>query len=79
MSKNPLASEYYQLGKRIQYYRNQKGLTQEELAEKVRTSVGHLAHIESGMKTPSLKMLFKIATALSIRVEDLFKFCQANM
>jgi len=60
------------LGKRIQRYRKQADLTQEELAEKVGISRAYMGYIEQGRNTPSLEILEKIAKKLKISLSDLF-------
>ncbi|MBU1085429.1 MAG: helix-turn-helix transcriptional regulator [Patescibacteria group bacterium] len=62
------------LAKYIQKMRKKGGLTQEELAEKVRKSVTWIGYIESGYRIPNLKLLYKISKALKIKVKDLFPF-----
>lgn len=60
--------KYVQLGLRIAYYRKMRGLTQEELAEKVNISAAFLSHVEAPNvnKTVSLGTLFAIAEALDV-------------
>ena len=48
-----------------------RGLTQEELAEKVNISTTHMSHIETGNTKLSLPVLVDIATALEVRTDDL--------
>ncbi len=52
------------LGGKIQRRRKELGYTQEELAEKINLSRTHMGHIEQNRKSPSLKVLGKIAKAL---------------
>lgn len=60
------------LGKKIQKLRKQKGLSQEELAEKLGFSRVYMGYIEQGRETPSLKLLMKLANKLGVKVEELF-------
>ncbi len=62
------------LGKKIQKLRKAKGLTQEEMAEKINISRTHMGHIEQGRKAPSLKVMNKMAKLLGVKVQDLFTF-----
>ena len=62
----------FKVGKRIQKLRKVRGYTQEELAEILGISRAHTGHIEQGIKTPSLKLLERIAKALKVKVADLF-------
>lgn len=59
------------LGKRIQKIRDTTNLTQEDLADKVGISRTHMGHIEQGRKTPSLKVLGKIAKVLKTKPGEL--------
>lgn len=60
------------LGKKIQKLRKSLDLTQEELAEKIYISRTHMGHIEQGRKSPSLKVMEKLARTLRVKVSDLF-------
>lgn len=60
----------------IGYYRKQKGLSQEQLAEAVGISRQHLASVEAPNmnRGVSLELLFNIATVLEIEPYLLLKF-----
>ncbi len=60
------------LGKKIQRIRGLHHLTQEELSEKLNISRTHLGHVEQGRKSPSMKLLEKIAKILKVKPQDLF-------
>ena len=64
---------YKQLGQRIKFLREQKYLTQEKLAEKASISLDYLGKIEVGINKPGLVSLLKLACALDITMEELFK------
>lgn len=68
-------SEYRQLGLRIAYYRKLRGLTQEQLAEKIDRTPAFIGHVEAPniKKAVSLDTLFQIATVLDVPV---YKFLQ---
>ena len=59
---------YRQLGLRIAYFRKLRGLTQEELAEKIDKSAAFIGHVEAPNvdKAISLDTLFDIAEALDV-------------
>lgn len=61
-------SEYRQLGLRIAYYRKLRGLTQEQLAEKVDRTPAFIGHVEAPniKKAVSLDTLFQIASVLDV-------------
>lgn len=48
----------------LKRYRHEKGLTQEQLSERIGISNSFLGMIETGRKRPNIDMLFRIATAL---------------
>jgi len=61
-----------EIGKQIQKYRKEKGLTQDELARKADLPYTTLAKIESGMvKNPTIMTLVKIAKILKVKIDDL--------
>lgn len=66
-------SEYMQLGLRIAYYRKLRGMTQEQLAEKIDRTPAFIGHVEAPniKKAVSLDTLFDIASVLNVPV---FKF-----
>ena len=61
------------LSKRIKKRRNELGITQEELAEKIGVSRVYVGYVEQGRNTPSLEILEKIAKALKIKLSELFE------
>ena len=69
-------SKYLQLGLKIAYYRKLKGLTQEQLAEKIERSPAFIGHIEAPniSKAISLDTLFDIASALDIQPHKFLVF-----
>lgn len=60
------------LGKKIQRVRNNTGMTQEQVAEKVGISRAYMGYIEQGRYSASLEVIEKIAKVLRIRMSDLF-------
>ena len=65
--------DYYKIGQKIRTLRKARGLSQEELAEKVDISVTHMSHIETGNTKLSLPVLVAIAKALDVRTDDLLQ------
>ena len=61
-------SEYLQLGLKIAYYRKLRGLTQEQLAERIDRTSAFIGHVEAPniSKAISLDTLFDIAYVLDI-------------
>ena len=60
------------LSNRLKEIRKQRGLTQEELAERVGVTRQSIISIEKGRYTPSVGLSLKIAHALKTTVETLF-------
>lgn len=69
-----MTEQDYRLGRKIQKIRKEKGLTQEQLAERVKVSTTFIGYVETGYRRPNLKMIYKIARALNIKVKDIFPF-----
>lgn len=61
------------LGNNIRELRIKSGWTQEKLAEKAGISVPFMTQIELARKSASLEVIEKIALALSVSYERLFK------
>ena len=59
------------IGKNIKFYRNKKGISQEELGNIVFVSSIHISYLETGSKIPSLELLILIANALDVSADDL--------
>jgi len=64
---------YQKLGERIENLRKEKGLTQEELAEKADLHRAYFWDIETG-RNVSIKTAYKIARALGVKLSELFDF-----
>ena len=56
----------------IEHARNDKGLTMEDLAERIRKSKRYVVAIERGERTPSLKTCYQIVRCLGISTDKLF-------
>ncbi len=61
------------VGKRIKMIRMRRGMTQEELAEKVDLSVTHMSVVERGKKGLKLETLVNIANALDVSPNELLQ------
>ena len=62
---------YPSIGKRIRQYRRERGMTQDELAEKTELSTNHLGAIERAEKNLTLANLINIANALDVTADML--------
>lgn len=63
--------DYYAIGQRIRKIRKARGLSQEELAEKIGISTTHMSHIETGNTKLSLPVFVDLATVLEVRTDEL--------
>jgi transcriptional regulator with XRE-family HTH domain len=61
------------IAQRVREYRNQLGLTVEQLAERSGISKGMLSKIENAQASPSLGTLVKLAAAISVPLTALFR------
>jgi putative transcriptional regulator len=59
---------------RIKEFRIKKGLTQEELAEKVGVRRETIVFLEQGKYNPSLGLAFKVAKELGVPITDIFSY-----
>lgn len=64
---------YKKLGERIEYLRKEKGLTQEELAEKAGLHRAYFWDIEKG-RNISIKTAYNIARGLGVKLASIFNF-----
>lgn len=70
-------SEKYRLiGKAISEYRQSRGITQKELADKIGVSLSYISKIEApnSKKSFSLEILLDIADELNVSIHDLLKY-----
>ncbi len=59
------------LGKNVQQYRKEAGLTQEQLGNATGLDRGYISGVERAVRNPSIKSLEKIAKVLKVKVSDL--------
>ena len=73
--QNKHAEKYRKIGKQIKYYRKEKNLTQQELANKINISKSYLSKIEAQncIKSFSVEVLMDIADALEVPVSMLLE------
>jgi transcriptional regulator with XRE-family HTH domain len=60
------------LASNMKLYRDQRGLSQEKLAEIADITTNYVALIEIGRRFPSLKVLEKLAKGLNVDTTELF-------
>jgi len=61
-----------ELGKLIKLARQQKGLTQEQMAETLSVTTSAISKWENGKNLPDSDMLLRLALALGLSIEDLY-------
>ncbi|HVJ48018.1 helix-turn-helix transcriptional regulator [Desulfitobacterium sp.] len=61
------------LGPRITYFREKRGLQQNEIAAIVGIKPKYLRDIENGVENPRIALLARLAVALGIPIEELYK------
>lgn len=61
------------IAENVKKYRLKQGLSQEELAHTVGVNQSMIAHIENGLKVPSLAVSLGLAQALNTTVDELCK------
>lgn len=61
-------------GKQVQGLREAKGLTQEQLADRIGRSVDTVSNIERGVNATRIEVAYLIAGELGVRLRDLFAF-----
>ena len=60
------------IGKKIKQMRNQKGLTQEELADRCELTKGYISQLENDLNSPSIATLTDILAALGSNLSEFF-------
>ena len=66
------------IGKKIRQLRIERGLSQEELSEKIDISPRHMCTIENGNSFPSIETFIKIAQILEIDINEFFNLTKIN-
>lgn len=61
----------YEIGARIRKYREDRGLSQKELAEKIGISNGRLSNWEQGINRPNADIIAVICKALDVSASEL--------
>jgi transcriptional regulator with XRE-family HTH domain len=69
-----VTKQNWKLARTIQKVRQERHITQEQLAERLNVSQSWLARIETAKEVPNLKRLQQIARALEVKVKDLIPF-----
>lgn len=64
----------HKLGLRVRCLRTRRGMTQENLAERINRSVDMVSKIETGATGPSFESLKRLSDALEVSLHSLFDF-----
>lgn len=67
------------IGERIRAIRQNRGISQEQLALRASLNSSYVGQVERGEKSPTVDSLDKIVNALETNFEELFCFKQDNM
>ena len=62
------------IGNRIKYLRQQRGLSQEKLAEAIDIATTSLSYVETGRGFMTLNTLEKLANTLNVDLYEIFQF-----
>lgn len=65
---------YTKLGEKVKYLREEEGITQQQLADKIGKGLNFVGKIEIAFSKPSLRTLISLADSFGITVSDLTKF-----
>lgn len=57
---------------RLKEIRESKGITQQQLADLIGCHIRYIAFLESGDRTPSLKVAYKLASVLNTSIDNIF-------
>jgi putative transcriptional regulator len=60
------------MSEKVMVYRRRKGMTQQELADKVGVSRFHINKIENGKSKMSVGLALRIAKTLDVTLNDIF-------
>jgi len=67
----PRSKEHAALGEAIRQVRVERGLSQEELADRAELHTTHLGGLERGVRNPSYATIVKLSKALGIKPGEL--------
>jgi transcriptional regulator with XRE-family HTH domain len=68
--------ERKRLGRRLQRLRRLRGLTQEQLAERIDINPKYLSSVERGEENPTLDLFLRLAEGLQVELPTLFQYAQ---
>lgn len=65
---------YYNIGKKIRFYREQAGLTQEQLSEKLGMNEKYIGHVERCERFISNRVLVRILEFFQVQASEFYNF-----
>ncbi len=74
--KKPVANELtllHQLGRRIAYLRKERKMSQLTLSVEAGLAHSYVSELEQGKRNPSIETLSRVAVALDVSLEELFR------
>ena len=69
----------YEIGSRIRYFRELRGMNQKELAEKIGVSNSRVSNWEQGINRPDADILVLLCRALGVSADELLSMNTAVM
>ena len=73
MESKPEKAFLDKVARRSAQLRHDKGLTQEQLADKSGLDRVAIANIETGIRRPTVTTVYRLAKGMGVKVEDFFK------
>ena len=61
-----------EVSKNILFFRNKKGISRKELAEKINVTVASVSHWENARNSMDMDTLYKICNVLNVSITDMF-------
>lgn len=68
-----MPNEAKKLGNNLKRIRTEKGVSQADIAKSLGVSRGFVSNIENGKRNPTLSTISRLAEALNVSTEELFK------
>jgi len=64
------------IGARIKEIRSKRGITQDQLSERMEINPKYLSSIERGKENPTLNTLLKLSESLEVSLDEVFSFVE---
>ncbi len=68
-----MPNEAQKLGDNLKRIRTDKGISQSDIAKSLGVSRGFVSNIENGKRNPTLATISRLAKAINVPTEELFK------